>query len=388
MSNLFLLYRNILENSTITVSNENASFPKWRLHDRDVGKLFKGTASTDHQIIADQGGYITNKDMELNANWAPFGTPSICERSSTQKHGGTYSWKFRNDAISEGVYYSTFFPVVAGKTYRFGAWVYPDDNTSIIVGVTHGDDVGWAYLATHSGLIQDVWNYISGTWVETITGSEAHIAFLTSQAGAATYYVDDVDVMSNYDVDTLIIAAGHNLRYSNTDMYWWYSDDCVAWYNMVVPWKATEGQTVKEAAGSVNKRYWTLYAATLAAIPEIPELFMGLKVQLTDAMANPAPKTGLKGNVDRVDSLSGRPFFLVQGEDRQYRNYSCILQGASLKTDLESFLTHSRGKPFWLKDIDGTWLYMSLVDPNIGPLEMSPRGDYWRLNLEMIQVLP
>lgn len=44
MSQIIVSYRNILETSTITVTTEDASFPKTRLYDRDIGKLFKGTA--------------------------------------------------------------------------------------------------------------------------------------------------------------------------------------------------------------------------------------------------------------------------------------------------------------------------------------------------------
>lgn len=51
-----IVYRNILENSTIAVTTENASFPKYRLYDRDIGKLFKGTAfASPFAIVLDQG---------------------------------------------------------------------------------------------------------------------------------------------------------------------------------------------------------------------------------------------------------------------------------------------------------------------------------------------
>lgn len=51
-----ICYRNILENSTLTVTTENTSFPKYRLYDRDIGKLFKGTAfASPFAIKADQG---------------------------------------------------------------------------------------------------------------------------------------------------------------------------------------------------------------------------------------------------------------------------------------------------------------------------------------------
>jgi hypothetical protein len=51
-----IMYRNILETGTITVTTENASFPKYRLYDRDIGLLFKGTAyASPFAIKVDQG---------------------------------------------------------------------------------------------------------------------------------------------------------------------------------------------------------------------------------------------------------------------------------------------------------------------------------------------
>lgn len=56
MANIKVAYRNILETSTIAVTTENTSFPKYRLYDRDIGKLFKGTAyANPFSIVIDQG---------------------------------------------------------------------------------------------------------------------------------------------------------------------------------------------------------------------------------------------------------------------------------------------------------------------------------------------
>ena len=63
MSNIKTAYRNILENSTVTVTTENASFPKYRLYDRDIGKFFKGTAfASPFGIVANQGATIYEVD--------------------------------------------------------------------------------------------------------------------------------------------------------------------------------------------------------------------------------------------------------------------------------------------------------------------------------------
>jgi hypothetical protein len=246
MGSIHILYRNIFENSTVTTTNEDSDYPIWRLYDRDIGKLFKGTSTATHTVKADQGS------------------------------------------------------------------------------------------------------------------------------------------VTSHDVDTLIIPSGHNLT-GGAQLDWEYSSDDSNWYDMVTAWSGAAGQIVKEASSEETKRYWRLVLTSLAAMPEIPELWMGLKVELADVVAW-GYQEGLKGNIQRDDSLSGRPFFLELGEEREYRNYLCKIRESDVRDDLEAFFSHSRGKPFWLKDLDDTWLFMCLVDPNIGPFSRPGYGR-WDINLEMIEVL-
>lgn len=66
-----IIYRNILENSIVEVTTEDASFPAYRLFDRDIGKLFKGTDfSSPFTILLDQGAVIS---YEVNRLIIPFG---------------------------------------------------------------------------------------------------------------------------------------------------------------------------------------------------------------------------------------------------------------------------------------------------------------------------
>jgi len=61
MANVKIVYRNILENSTVNPTNENTSYPSYRLYDRDVGKLFKGESTADNfYITIDQGASASN----------------------------------------------------------------------------------------------------------------------------------------------------------------------------------------------------------------------------------------------------------------------------------------------------------------------------------------
>jgi len=245
MSAISILYRNILESSTVTTTNEDSDYPKWRLHDRDIGKYFKGTGTADHTVRVDQGAVTT------------------------------------------------------------------------------------------------------------------------------------------HDVDTLIIPAGHNLT-GGAQLDWEHSPDNSSWTDMVTAWAGAAGQITKEASGSQDRRYWRLKLTSLAALPEIAQLWMGEQLELADVVAW-GYQDGPQGNVERVDSLSGRPHFLTLGEDREYRRYLLKMYDSGTKDAVEAFLAHSRSKPFWLKDLDGTWLYMSLVDPNVGP-QARPSLNRYDLVLEMLEV--
>ena len=91
----------------------------------------------DNEIIYESAlgsELITNGDMELDANWSNYGTPTVNERSAAQKYAGSYSRKFTSDENYEGIYGSVF-TTVTGNFYTITGYVYPDDdvNVSILV---------------------------------------------------------------------------------------------------------------------------------------------------------------------------------------------------------------------------------------------------------------
>lgn len=137
---------------------------------------------------------ITNGAMEDDSDWSNYGSPTVNERSSTQKHDGTYSRKFTVDATNEGIQ-GAVFTSVTDRDYGWSGWVYPDDTTSIRVKIRTGDDSGWTVDVLKDGLTQDAWNFISGTYTETAGGVGAYIVFESDTADAGGWYVDDVCLM-------------------------------------------------------------------------------------------------------------------------------------------------------------------------------------------------
>jgi len=57
-------YRNILETGTVAVTSENASFPAYRLYDRDIGKLFKGNSTPANFYITIDQGAVTSYEID------------------------------------------------------------------------------------------------------------------------------------------------------------------------------------------------------------------------------------------------------------------------------------------------------------------------------------
>jgi hypothetical protein len=138
---------------------------------------------------------LTNGDMEADANWANYSSPTANVRSNVQAHEGTYSRKFTVDNPNEGIQGASF-TTVTGSSYGWSAWVYPDDSTSVRVMIRKGSGTGWIVDTVRSGLTQDAWNFISGTYTETAGGAGAYIIFLSGEAWAGSWYIDDVCLMA------------------------------------------------------------------------------------------------------------------------------------------------------------------------------------------------
>jgi len=136
------------------------------------------------------GELITNGDMELDANWTSVGAPSVNERSTTQKHGGTYSRKFTSAAANAGIKSDTF-TTIAGGVYSGEFWVYPVNCTTLTRYSRRGDDSGYSEVSI-SGLVANTWNKYKFEYTEQGGGgSAAYFALL----GANTYYIDDVSII-------------------------------------------------------------------------------------------------------------------------------------------------------------------------------------------------
>lgn len=141
---------------------------------------------------------VTNGDMELDANWNNYGTPTTNERSLEQANNGTYSRKFTTDAIYEGIQCSgDRWSVTSGKLYKADFYIYPVNKTLIRAGIYRGDGGGWVTSVggDFTGLMANAWNLVNIYYITISTGSQTHILILSGPAEPiGTWYIDNVSV--------------------------------------------------------------------------------------------------------------------------------------------------------------------------------------------------
>lgn len=94
---LKLYYRNYLESGTVTVTSENASYPKYRLYDRAQGLLFKGTSYPNPFVIktdlAASGPYPAIDTIILGENHNLVGlTLTLAHSDNDTDYSTAKSW--------------------------------------------------------------------------------------------------------------------------------------------------------------------------------------------------------------------------------------------------------------------------------------------------------
>lgn len=124
---------------------------------------------------------ITDPSFEYNIAPTSVGTPTTSERSNTQVHSGSYSWKVITDAIDEGIQLSAV--TVSGKFYRLNVWVYVVSGIVTIKNIT-----------LHKGSGNQV-SSVTGAWqnlqcVFRATAATTNIQIVSN--GSITFYVDDI----------------------------------------------------------------------------------------------------------------------------------------------------------------------------------------------------
>jgi hypothetical protein len=134
---------------------------------------------------------VNNGNMEIDAYWDDYGTPTANVRSSDQSFDGSSSRLFRSATGSDGIK-SDGFSTTIGESYKCSAYVWPVDNTNVKIHLTRGSGTGEAFSTSYSSLSLNQWNYISTTGEQAFTGENTSVVISSPSGGR--YYVDNVRV--------------------------------------------------------------------------------------------------------------------------------------------------------------------------------------------------
>jgi hypothetical protein len=184
-------------------------------------------------------------------------------------------------------------------------------------------------------------------------------------------------------VDRLFIPAGHNL--SGVWLGIAYSSDDSSYTNAVTAgaWASSAADILKSWT-SLVRRYWRFTITTPAAAPYFAELF----ISPTESWArNPQRPGGDEEDVHNVTVLRsspGRPRYAVNGPSRRQRHYTLKNIGSAQRTQLKALWSEWRGgKPFWLCDHEGVWIYGEIT----APLRLRETGaGTWGATLDFLEV--
>ena len=184
--------------------------------------------------------------------------------------------------------------------------------------------------------------------------------FRTSEAGTVEVLVDQGSDGPLLPANTLIIPAGHNLEGMALDLL--MSEDGQSYSPAVPQWSQSGGIIAKEWA-SVSKRYWKFRVTSASAVPSIPEIFLTSSYEWDRMPAWPLGPMEDEHNVIAADTQDGRRRFLRAGPPRRRRKYSVPHSPEGMKDEmLLLWDTWGEGRPFWLSDHDGSWIYGGLEE--------------------------
>jgi len=160
-------------------------------------------------------------------------------------------------------------------------------------------------------------------------------------------------------VDRLIIPPGHNLNSVTVTVA--YSDDDVTYHNaasqVVLP-----GLVDLPFAAPVAALFWRIMLPSSGAPVEIPELFLTSTYEHPRNPARPSGPHDLTPTMEVVQLAGGQIRTVRLGEPRRRRVYRLEGVSAAHKVALEELeAAWADGKPFWICDHEGSWIYVQLT---------------------------
>jgi len=185
------------DGKTITVTQDTALDEAVAMSSKapKASPVFTETLTAQAATLTPGTTIITNGDMELDANWASEGTPTVNERSTTQVHTLTYSRKFTVDAASEGIR-QTGISLTGGHVYKATVWIYGDGSNSADM-YFYSAAGGTYYKSGGANAVIYPASWTKVEWMFLVSASAADFKFaIISGPGmtGGTWYVDDVSL--------------------------------------------------------------------------------------------------------------------------------------------------------------------------------------------------
>lgn len=185
-------------------------------------------------LTGNEGAELTtNGNMEADANWINYGTPTTNARSTEQKYSGTYSRKIVSNGGYEGAQQNTSSTLSSGGLYKIGCWFYSSSGVRPYINwhPAGGDAIGNIYGST---TYINQWVYSEYYFLMTSTaklGME-----LLSENGAMTAYFDDISLVAidaNATLTSSVALTPNQLQhvvatYNGTDVQFFINGNLVS----------------------------------------------------------------------------------------------------------------------------------------------------------------
>jgi len=299
MANVIIYYGNLLESSTVSVSNENTSFPKYRLYDRDIGKLFKGgTNPTNFIILIDQ---VTNM----------YGVSGLIIPAGHNL----------NSRVMRLQYSINPFPITTVTLGSGGSGYTLNDVLTIVqTGASGG-------TATVTGVAAGVITSISLTTGGTHYSIANGLSITGGTGTGATINVTAVDATN------------------------------------AVEWTQSGSGLINKNFAHAEKRYWRLIIDGTNTLPELAELFLYTYYYTFVQNVAYDLQEKKHRNISRRETGSGKLRVKKYGEARRYRNYKINFFLAAQKTALELWESQCEGfKSIYVSDHNGDLMFMEILN--------------------------
>ena len=186
--------------------------------------LVDKSENSNNAILTDN--LITNPTLEddyLSLSNSNPAVPCVTnERSSTQKHAGTYSRHIVLNGSNTGI--KTYYSTKTGETITYSFWTYGVGGSGTLrYAIYKGDGSGILVPQTSCTYAVGMWLQTTNTYVETAGGNVAYIQIYCTTATSKEFYVDDITALSSEGKVACVMPENNDMLSVDTDYIFYNS---------------------------------------------------------------------------------------------------------------------------------------------------------------------